>query len=113
MSELPRHRMLSLLAECRGDEIWSVDHCRDRRVPESWIEQLCDAYESGFQSDSETIYTDAGVTNQYQGVRDLDLAIRLAASLGIRIDADASARLGRMRLVQAIKDAVMNGDDQL
>ena len=65
------------------------------------------------QSDRETIYTDEGVTNQYHGVRDLDLAVRLADSLGIRIDADAPARLGRRRLVQAIKDAVMNGDDEI
>ncbi|MCS7470800.1 hypothetical protein NZK35_29455 [Stieleria sp. ICT_E10.1] len=110
---MPRHRLLSLLAECTGDDIWSVEHCRARRIPESWIQQLSDAYESGFQSDHQTIYTEAGVTNQYHGVRDVDLAIRLAQSMGIQVDANALARLGRARLVQAIKDAVMNGDNEL
>lgn len=74
---------------------------------------MSDAYESGFQRDSQTIYTDDGVTNQYHGIRDVDLAIRLAHSMGIRIDANALARFGRARLVQAIKDAVMNGDDEI
>ncbi|WP_372894833.1 hypothetical protein [Stieleria sp.] len=113
MNVVPRHRLLSLLAECTGDDIWSVEHCRARRIPESWIQQLSDAYESGFQSDHQTIYTEAGVTNQYHGVRDVDLASRLAESMGIHVDANALARLGRARLVQAIKDAVMNGDDEL
>ena len=113
MSSVPRHRLLSLLTECTGDEIWSVAHCRKRHVPENWIEQLADAYESGFDSDSQTIYTDQGMTNQYRGVRDVDLAIRLADEMGIRIDPNATARFGRARLVQAIKDAIMNGDDQI
>lgn len=111
MTPIPRHRVLSLLAECTGDEIWSVTHCRERRIPEDWIDALSDAYESGFDSDSQTIYTDEGMTNQYHGVRDVDLAIALAKSLGIRLDANACARFGRSRLVQAVKDAVLNGDD--
>ena len=113
MSSLPRHRLLSLLAECTGDEIWSVEHCRERRVPETWIEQMSDAFESGFNSDSQTIYTDAGVANQYHGIHDLDLAIRIANEMGIRVDRASLARFGRSRLVQAIKDAVMAGDDEL
>lgn len=113
MTSLPRHRLLSLLSECTGDEIWSVQHCRARRIPEQWIEQLSDAYESGFDSDHQTIYTDDGVTNQYHGIRDVDLAIRLAESMGIRVDVHALARFGRARLVQAIKDAIMNGDDDV
>ncbi|MCO8122073.1 hypothetical protein NHH03_10015 [Stieleria sp. TO1_6] len=113
MTPLPRHRVLSLLSECTGDEIWSVAYCRTRRLPEDWIEQLSDAYESGFNHDHQTIYTDDGVTNQYHGIRDVDLAIRLATSMGIHVDEHASARLSRTRLVQAIKDAVMNGDDTL
>lgn len=113
MNALPRHRVLALLTECNGDEIWSVEHCRQRRVPEGWIQQLSDSYESGFDSDRQTIYTDNGVTNQYHGVRDVDLAIRLAEAMGIDVDSNALARFGRVRLVQAIKDAVMNGDDQI
>lgn len=113
MTDLPRHRILSLLSECTGDDIWSIQHCRARRLPDNWIKELSDAFESSFDSDSQTIYTDQGVTNQYHGIRDVDLAIRLADSLGIRIDSNAMARFTRARLVQAIKDAVMNGDDQL
>ncbi len=113
MSELPRHRALALLAECTGDDIWSVEHCEVRRVPQRWVTELSDAYESGFRSDDQTTYTDAGVTNQYHGIRDVDLAIRIAAEIGIRVDDSAIARYGRARLVQAIKDAVMDGDDSL
>ena len=113
MNRLPRHRALALLSECTGDDIWSLDHCRHRSVPEAWCVQLSDAFESGFRSDQETIYTDDGMTNQYHGIRDVDLAIRLAGQLGVRVDEHDLARLGRARLVQAIKDAVMNGDDAL
>lgn len=113
MTALPRHRALSLLAECTGDDIWSIEHCRVRRVPEPWISELSDAYESGYQSDQETIYTDQGMTNHYHGVRDVDLAIRLAAELGIHISAQQQARYSRQRLVQAIKDSLMAGDDEL
>jgi len=113
MNRLPRHRVLALLAECTGDEIWSAEHCRLRRVPQQWIDELADAYESGFDDDRQTIYTDAGRTNQYHGIRDVDLARKLAQSIGIRVSDHDAARLGRTRLVQAIKDAVMNGDDSL
>ena len=113
MEPIPRERALSLLSECTGDEIWSIDHCRLRRVPESWIQQLSDTYESGFKSDRQTIYTDDGVTNQYHGVRDVDLAIALARSLGIKVDDQSIAPYDRARLVQAIKEAIMNGDEVL
>jgi hypothetical protein len=111
MTAVPRHRLLALLAECTGDDIWSVPHCRERRVPEIWIEELADAYESGFQSNRQTIYTDRGMTNQYHGIRDVDLAIRLAEALGIEVAPSAISRFGRARLVQEIKDAVAGGDD--
>lgn len=110
---LPRHRVLALLTECTGDDIWSLEHCRDRALPDAWITRLTDTYESGFQSRDETIFTDEGLTNQYRGVRDVDLAICLAHELGIQVGPNDLARLGRARLVQAIKDAVMNGDDEL
>lgn len=113
MTPLPRHRVLALLAECSGDEIWSIEYCRNRRIPEAWIVELSDGHESGFKSDSETIYTDQGVTNQYEGIRDIDLAVRLAQSMNIRVTQNDTARFSRARLVQAIKDAVMNGDDEL
>jgi len=41
---IARDRALALLSECLGDEIWSVEHCRLRRVPDAWIEELADAF---------------------------------------------------------------------
>ncbi|MCD0460414.1 hypothetical protein U8335_09590 [Roseiconus lacunae] len=103
---IARHHLLALLAECTGDEIWSVDHCRQRRVPEAWITEFADALESGFDNDMETIYTDDGVVNQYHGVKDVDLAIRIAKELGIEIDTHNRQYYSRAHLVQTIKNAV-------
>ncbi|TWU05975.1 hypothetical protein [Stieleria varia] len=110
MIRLPRHRALALLSECTGDDIWNVQHCRDRGVPEQWVSELATAFESGFRSDSETIYLDDGVTNQYHGVHDLALAIRIAQSMGMNIDHREVNRLGRRGTVQSIRDAIMDGD---
>ncbi len=107
--KLPRQRALALLSECTGDDIWSVQHCRDRGVPESWIEELADAFESSFRTDSQTIYVDHQLTNQYHGIRDVDLAIRLTTSMGLDVDRVMATALGRRAIVQAIKDAVMEG----
>ena len=109
--EVPRHRLLAILAECTGDDLWSVDHCRQRRVPESWIEELADAFESGFKTDSQTIYEFDRVTNQYHGIRDVDLAIRAAQSMGMNVDRITANALSRRGVVQAIKQAIMEGDD--
>jgi hypothetical protein len=108
MIRLPRHRALAILEECRGDEIWTVEHCRDRGVPEDWVEELADAYESGFQNDSQTIYWKGNVTNQFHGVHDVRLAIRVAESMGLDVDRVTAAALGRKAIVQAIKEAVMD-----
>lgn len=108
--ELPRHRALALLAQCDGDEIWSVEHCQSVGVPQRWIDELADAYESNLQQDSQTIYVESGVTNQYHGVRDVDLAIEIARSMGLDVDRVTALALGRRGIVQAIKDAVMDGE---
>lgn len=108
--KLPRHRALALLNECTGDDIWDVDHCRARGVPDPWIDELATAFESGFERDSETIYVDDQRTNQYHGVHDLQLAIRIAESMGLQIDQSTVAAYGRRGTVQLIKDAVMDGD---
>lgn len=110
MNEIPRHRALALLAQCTGDEIWNVATCRAAGVPEPWIEQLAEAFESGYRSDSQTIYLDDQATNQYHGVRDLDLAIRLARSLGLDVDRVTATALNRRGIVAAIKEAVMDGE---
>ena len=107
---LPRDRALALLTQCIGDEIWSVDFCRGQRVPEAWIEELCDAFESGYQSDRQTIYVEDQQVNQYHGVRDVDLALKLAKSMGLDVDRVTATALGRQGIVRAIKEAVMDGD---
>ena len=108
--KIPRHRALGLLSECTGDDIWDVECCRARGVPQPWIEELATAFESGFARDSETIYVDDQVTNQYHGVHDLRLAIRIAESMGLDIDPSTVASYGRRGTVQLIKDAVMDGE---
>jgi hypothetical protein len=105
-----RDRALALLAECSGDTIWSVEHCRQVGVPQSWIERLADAFESGFQSDSQTIYVAADLTNQYHGIRDVDLAVEIGKVLQINVAQVTATALSRRAIVQAIKDAVMNGE---
>lgn len=108
--KIARHRALALLSKCRGDEIWSVEHCREVGVPALWIEQCKDSYESGFQHDRQTIYVADRVTNQYHGVRDFDLAIQIARSIGLDVDRVVSTALGPRAAVQAIKEAVMDGE---
>ena len=71
-------KALALLTECRGDEIWSVAYCEEAGVPQPWIEQLSDAFESGFKFDRDTIYVEGEVVNQYYGVSDRDIAFKLA-----------------------------------
>ena len=103
---LSRLRAQMLLSECRGDEIWAPDTCREKGVPESWINELTDTFESGFRSDRETIYIDSGVTNQYHGVRDLHLAYKLAEYLGVDSKAATAHTLGREAEVRALQEAV-------
>ena len=101
-----RLKALSLLSECQGDEIWSLEYCAERGVPTAWVEELADCYESGFHDDSQTIYLDDRITNQYTGVRDVDLAIKLGSYLEIDVDALIDVSSSRARLVLAIKQAV-------
>ncbi len=106
MNALPRHRALALLDQCTGEHVWSPEHCAQRGVPAAWVEELADAHESGFRTDSQTLYTDQGVTNQYYGVHDLRLALRLGAALGVDIDRITARHIGRRAIVSAIKAAV-------
>ena len=99
-------RAQMLLAECRGDEIWSTELCQQKGVPPMWIEELCDTFESGFRSDRETIYDERGLTNQYRGVRDLHLAYKLAEFLGVDVQQATASALGREAEVRALKEAV-------
>lgn len=100
-----RIRALTLLSECTGDDIWSLEHCRQRQVPEDWIEELSDCYESGFESDSQTIYVQDQVTNQYHGIRDVDLAQKLGRCLGLPVEQLRSSASTRRGLVRSLQDA--------
>lgn len=106
---LNRMKALSMLSECTGDDIWSVEHCRSRGVPDVWIEELSDCYESGFQRNTQTIYVDNRVVNQYHGIRDVDLAIKLGEYLGVDVQELMATVATRSRLVAAIREAVMDG----
>lgn len=103
---LNRIKALALLAECTGDDIWSADLCREKGIPEAWMEEASDCYESGFDSDSQTIYADGAVTNHYFGLRDVDLARKLGEYLGVNVAEVTHGAFSRAAEVQAIKDAV-------
>ena len=96
-----------LLLKCTGDEIWNEQTCREVGIPESWIDELIDNFESGFDTDRNTIYEDSRLVNQYRGVLDLHLAYRLAEFLGIdwrRVTANAMGRRAEVAALQAELD---------
>ncbi|MCC7338952.1 MAG: hypothetical protein IT422_27980 [Pirellulaceae bacterium] len=101
-----RLNALMLLSECSGDDIWSPEHCRQRGVPLGWIEELSDSYESGFGRNTETIYLEDRVINQYHGLRDVDLAIKLGEYLGVDVQAVISRAASRRHLVRLIHEAI-------
>ncbi len=103
---LGRLKALTLLSECTGDDLWSVAHCRLRGVPEAWIDELTDCFESGFQNAGQTIFVDDSVINQYHGIRDVDLAIKLGEFLGVDVSALNAVAATRARLVAAIRHAI-------
>ncbi len=92
-----------ILLKCTGDEIWQEATCRQEGIPESWIEELVDNFESGFDTNRNTLYTDDGLVNQYRGVLDLHLAYKLAEYLGIDWKRATAHALGRRAEVEAIK----------
>lgn len=103
---------LSLLQECTGDDLWSIEHCQARGVPQDWIDELADAYETSYRISSETIYVpdpDRGkrVVNQYYGIRDVDLAIKIANDFGVDMNQIHAVAISRQGIVNAIKEAVM------
>jgi hypothetical protein len=103
---LNRAHALLLLSECTGDDIWPVHHCRVRNVPESWIDELLDAYESGFDSPRSTIYYRGDVVNQFEGICDVHLACKLGHYLGVDVQSIIASVSSRSRVVRAIREAV-------
>ena len=102
---LSRLKAIMLLHQCTGVDIWSLEICRRQGVPESWIQELADCFESGFDQDAETIYYGPQVVNQYEGVHDLHLARRLAAHLGIDVTRVTAMALSRESEVRALREA--------
>ncbi|MEQ1825842.1 MAG: hypothetical protein ABL921_07835 [Pirellula sp.] len=101
-----RSTALLLLSECTGDDLWSIEHCRQRQIPAAWIAELTDAYESGFQSDDSTIYFRGEVVNQFEGIRDVDLACKLGHFLGLNVRRLSATHFSRSALVRAIREAI-------
>lgn len=92
-----------ILLKCQGDEIWDVNTCRSEGIPEKWIEELLERFESGYDSDRNTIYQDNKMVNQYEGVSDLHLAYKLAEYLGIAWEKASATAISRQGIVAAIK----------
>ena len=103
---MQRLHALTLLAECTGRDIWSVEYCQSKRIPDLWIEELTKGYESGFRSNRQTIYEDGKVVNQYEGIHDVELAIRLAEFLGVETERLTSTIPEPVELVRLLKEAV-------
>lgn len=103
---ISRLRALNLLEECTGVDIWPVEYCRQQGVPEEWINELADAFESSYFSDRDTIYYKDQPVNQFHGVLDFDLAIRLGMALGIDVERVTATAFTRPATVRAIKEAV-------
>ena len=99
-----------LLLKCQGDEIWPEHECVSAGVPQAWIEELVEQYESGFDTDRNTIYvqgTDGQrVTNQFRGVSDLLLAYKIAEHLAIDWRRETGHLLDRVSKVNALKEAL-------
>lgn len=102
---MDRLKALALLDECTGVDIWPVEYCRERGVPEEWIESLADAYESGYETPWHTIYFQDRPVNQFHGVHDLELAKKLGTFLGVDVPRITSMHLTRDAIVQAIREA--------
>lgn len=103
---MQRMTALVLLSECTGRDIWSVQYCRKKRIPEAWIEELTDAYESGFISDHQTIYENGRIVNHFEGIHDIDLAIRLAEFLGVDTSTVTSTVPQPVEIVRLLKEAI-------
>ena len=104
-----RYQAILILNECSGDDIWSLEYCSQKGIPEAWIQELLDCYESGFQRHSETIYHDGKLVAQFEGIRDVDLACKLGVFLGAPVSQIVVSAFSRSSVVQAIQEAVEEG----
>ena len=95
-----------ILLKCQGDEIWPEDVCLAAGIPQVWIDELVEKYESGFDTDQNTIYKDGQMVNQFQGVSDLLLAYKLADYIGIDWQRETGHIVSRTGKVDALKEAL-------
>ena len=100
-----------LLTECTGDDIWSIEYCRKRHVPDDWIDELQDAYESGFDSSHQTIYYRNEIVNQFEGIRDVDLACKIGQLLKVNVARIVKQQICRASVVREIREAIEEGDN--
>ena len=105
-----RSQALIWLSECTGDDIWSIEYCRKRQIPQLWIDELRDAYESGFESDNQTIYYGNEVVNQFDGIRDVDLACKIGQYLKLDVARIVERQISRSGVVRSIREAIEEGD---
>ena len=101
-----RLKALMLLSECNGRDIWPVEMCREKGVPESWIDELADAFESGIESPMSQIFLDDQMVNHFHGVQDLHLAFKLGEYLGVDTIQVTQMAISRFAQVRAIQIAV-------
>ena len=106
-----RSQALVWLSECTGDDIWSIDYCRQRQIPPAWVNELCDAYESGFESDKQTIYYRNEVVNHFEGIRDVDLACKIGQYLKVNVARIVERQISRAAVVREIREAIEEGDN--
>jgi hypothetical protein len=100
---------IELLYECTGDDIWPREYCLQRDVPETWVDELLDGFESGYRSDSQTIYLDKQRVNQFEGIRDVDLACKLGEYLGVNVAQVLASKVSRSAIVRAIREEFEEG----
>ncbi len=101
--------LLDWLSECDGDSIWSRDYCKQRGLPDYLIDALEDAFESGFEQSDQTIFYDDRPVNQFEGVRDVDLAIWIGKQMKVDVSRLRSRCFTRASLVRAIKEEIEEG----
>ncbi len=101
-----RSQSLKLLSECTGDDIWSIDYCLKSHVPTEWIVELQDAYESGFNSINQMIFYRSEVVNQFEGIRDVDLACKIGQLLEVNVSRIVQSQITRAGVVRAIQEAI-------
>ena len=104
-----RLKLYDWLAECTGETIWSREYCQRRGLPVSLIDRLVDATESGFEREDQTVYYEGRLVNQFEGIRDVDLALWIAGQLGVSTTSILESCPDRRSVVRAIQEAVEEG----